>query len=115
MMEGLVYVVSVWLLVVGIVGVVRSAHLIHIAGCMGVAQSATYVMLIGAGWRVHGKPPIFEHGDLAHAAVDPIVQSLTLTDIVVGATFLALLLALSVQTYKRFGTLHPRGLRDLRG
>jgi len=40
-----------------------------------------------------------------------VVQALTLTDVVVGTTVTALLLALSVQAHKRYGTLDPRKLR----
>jgi multicomponent Na+:H+ antiporter subunit C len=48
-------------------------------------------------------------------AVDPVVQSLVLTDVVVGVTVSALLLALVVQEHKRFGTLDPEELRAMRG
>jgi multicomponent Na+:H+ antiporter subunit C len=47
-------------------------------------------------------------------AVDPVVKALTLTDIVVGATVTALLLAIAVQVEKRFGTLDPDELDPLR-
>jgi multicomponent Na+:H+ antiporter subunit C len=47
--------------------------------------------------------------------VDPVVQALTLTDVVVEATVAALLLALAVQTQKRFGTVDPDRLGALRG
>ena len=47
--------------------------------------------------------------------VDPVVQALTLTDIVVEATVAALLLALAVQAHKRFGTVDPDRLQVLRG
>jgi multicomponent Na+:H+ antiporter subunit C len=46
--------------------------------------------------------------------VDPVVQALVLTDIVVGATVSALLLALALQVRKRKGTLDPHRLRPLR-
>jgi multicomponent Na+:H+ antiporter subunit C len=39
---------------------------------------------------------------------------LTLTDVVVGATVTALLLAVAVQVFKRFGTLDPDELDPLR-
>jgi multicomponent Na+:H+ antiporter subunit C len=48
-------------------------------------------------------------------AVDPVVQALVLTDIVVEVTVTALLLALAIQAHKRFGTLDPDELRVLRG
>jgi multicomponent Na+:H+ antiporter subunit C len=47
--------------------------------------------------------------------VDPLVQALALTDVVVGATVSALLLALAVQSHKRSGTLDPDQLRTLHG
>jgi multicomponent Na+:H+ antiporter subunit C len=47
--------------------------------------------------------------------VDPVVQALTLVDVVVEATVSALLLAMAVQADKRFGTIDPEKLRPLRG
>ena len=46
-------------------------------------------------------------------AVDPTVQVLVLTDIVIEATVTGLLLALAVQAHKRFGSVDPRDLRAL--
>jgi multicomponent Na+:H+ antiporter subunit C len=48
-------------------------------------------------------------------AVDPVVQALALTDVVVEAAVTALLLAFAVQAHKRFGTLDPEELRQLQG
>jgi multicomponent Na+:H+ antiporter subunit C len=47
--------------------------------------------------------------------VDPVVQALCLTDIVVSATVTALLLALSLQIAKQHGTTDPDELSALRG
>ena len=46
--------------------------------------------------------------------VDPTVQVLVLTDIVIEATVSALLLALVVQAHRRFGSVDPADLRPLR-
>ena len=51
---------------------------------------------------------------LGSKAVDPVVQVLVLTDIVIEATVTAMLLALAVQAHKRFGSLDPQELRALR-
>jgi len=48
-------------------------------------------------------------------AVDPVVQALALTDVVVEAAVTALLLAFAVQAHKRFGTLDPQELVSLKG
>ena len=47
--------------------------------------------------------------------VDPIVQALMLTDIVVEATVMALLLAMAVQIYEKLGKVDPAELRVMRG
>jgi multicomponent Na+:H+ antiporter subunit C len=47
--------------------------------------------------------------------VDPIVQALMLTDIVVEVTVMALLLSLAVQIHKRHGTLNPDRLSKISG
>lgn len=109
------WVITAWLLGVGIFGVIRSQNLIHQVLCLTVIQSATYVLLLAIGYRSGAAAPIFVSAPPGTAAVDPVVQALTLTDIVVEATVLALLLSLAVQTWKRFDTLDPERLRALRG
>ena len=61
-----------------------------------------------------GTAPIFLDVPVGTKAVDPVVGALTLTDIVVGATVSALLLALAVQAHKHHGTLDPEDLKPER-
>jgi multicomponent Na+:H+ antiporter subunit C len=114
-MSVLAYLVAVWLFIVGIYGVVSSRHLVHLVTCLSVTQASTYVLLLGIGYRTGGAAPIF--GDIPQSTpvVDPVVQALTLTDVVVSATVSALLLALAVQAHKRFGSVDPDELNALRG
>jgi len=114
-MSVLAYLVAVWLLVVGIYGVVTSRHLVHLVMCLSVAQASTYVLLLGIGYRKGGQAPIFGDIPSSTPVVDPVVQALTLTDVVVEATVVAVLLALTVQAHKRFGTSDPDALGALRG
>lgn len=111
------YIVAVWLLFVGALGIVRSRNLIHAVISLSISQSGTYVLLLTVGFQTGASPPVF--GEPASKptvdVVDPVVQAMTLTDIVVSATVTALLLALAVQIYKRHGTLDPDELRALRG
>lgn len=109
------YLVVIWLLLVGLYGVVTSRNLIHMVVCLSVAQSSTYVLLLAIGYKDEGTAPIFYDIPQKTPVVDPVVQALTLTDVVVGATVTALLLALAVQAHKRTGTLDPDALRPLRG
>lgn len=105
------YVVAAWLFVIGLYGVVTSRNVIHIIMCLSVIQSSTYVVILSVGYRLHAGPPIFDSVPVGTPAVDPVVHALTLTDIVVGATMVALLLALAIQMHKRTGSLDPEDLR----
>jgi multicomponent Na+:H+ antiporter subunit C len=102
------YLVAVWLLAAGLWGVIRSRDYIHLIICLMVLQASTYVLLLSVGYLNHGRAPIFT-SDIAPNArvVDPVVQALTLTDVVVEATVVALLLALVLQANKRYGTIDP--------
>jgi len=105
----------VWLLLVGLFGIVTSKNLIHLALCLSIAQSGTYVLLLAIGYRSHGTAPIFADVPRTRRAVDPVVQSLALTDIVVGVTVAALLIALAVKAHEHKGTLDPNELREMQG
>lgn len=107
------WLVAAWLLGVGLYGIVTSRNYVHLIGCLSVVQSATYVLLLATGYRRGAGPPIFYTHPPGTPAVDPVVQALVLTDIVIGATVTALLLALVLQLHKRRGTLDPEALRPL--
>jgi multicomponent Na+:H+ antiporter subunit C len=109
----LAYLIPGWILLVGVYGIVTSRNLVHAVVCLSVAQSATYVLLLTIGYRRQATAPVFSDIKPTGNVVDPIVQALTLTDIVVGATVTALLLALTVQVAKRRGTVDPDRLRSL--
>lgn len=113
-MSFLAYAVTVWILMVGLYGIVTSRNLIHLVVCLSVAQSSTYVLLLAIGYRTGFAAPVFIDIPRDTPAVDPVVQALTLTDIVVGGTVTALLLAVAVQMEKRLETLDPDELDPLR-
>jgi multicomponent Na+:H+ antiporter subunit C len=113
------FLVVAWIVAVGLYGIVTSRDLIHQIVCLIVVQSSTYVLLLGVGYVTGGVAPYFfdisPHA-LSHArAVDPVVQALALTDVVVEAAVTALLLSFAVQAHKRFGTLDPHELAPFKG
>jgi multicomponent Na+:H+ antiporter subunit C len=114
-MTWLPYVVAGWLFVVGLYGVVTSRNLVHLIICLTVVQSSTYVLLLAIGFRAGAAAPVFADIPSGTPAVDPIVQALMLTDVVVEVTVTALLLALAVQAHERSGKLDPNDLGIIRG
>lgn len=110
------YLVAGALLLMGAAGIVRSRNLVHAVVCLSVAQSGTYVLLLAIGYQRHASAPVFGSTSApSKNVVDPVVQALCLTDIVVSATVTSVLLALSIQIAKRHRTVDPDELAALRG
>ena len=110
------YCVACWLLLAGAYGIVRSRNMVHTVVSLSVAQSGAYVLLLAVGYQRGATAPVFGSTTAPSTrVVDPVVQAMTLTDIVVSATVTALLLALAIQVNKRQGTVDPNELPALKG
>ncbi|MGC1782427.1 MAG: cation:proton antiporter subunit C [Acidobacteriaceae bacterium] len=109
------YIVAAWLFCCGLYGIVTSRHLVHTVVCLAILQTSTYVLLLNIGFRSGGAAPVFADIPPGTLTVDPLVQALMLTDIVVEATVFALLLSMLVKSYEKAGTMRPEDLRILRG
>ena len=73
-------------------------------------------LLTTIGYRPGVPAPIFTDGITpGGAAVDPVIQALMLTDVVVEATVVALLLAITVRIHRRAGTADPSHIDIMRG
>ena len=109
------YLLAAWLFLVGLYGVTTSRNFVQLVMCLSVTQSSTYVLFLQVGYRVHATAPIFKDVPLGTRAVDPVVQSLVLTDIVVGVVVSALILSLALQIHKRTGSLDPDDIHAMEG
>jgi multicomponent Na+:H+ antiporter subunit C len=109
------YLVAAWILACGLYGLATNRDLIHQIICLIVVQSSTYVMLLAAGYVTGGIAPYFSDVPGTPKAVDPVVQALALTDVVVEAAVTALLASFAIQAHKRFGTLDPQDLAEFKG
>ncbi len=110
------YCVGGWLLLAGAYGIARSRNLVHTVVCLSVAQSGTYVLLLSVGYQnAAGAPVLGSTQPVTRNVGDPVVQAMTLTDIVVSATVTAVLLALAIQINKRQGTMDADELSALGG
>jgi len=111
--SALPYMVAGWLLLAGLYGAATSRHLVHLVVCLSVMQASTVVLLVAIGYRNDASAPYTQALPAGTPVVDPVVQALTLTDIVVEATVAAMLLALAVQAHRRFGSVDPDRLTAL--
>lgn len=112
------FAAAVILFLVGLYGVVTTPNLVRILLNLGIMESATYLMLIALGYRAGASAPIYYEPKMVPGqtpAVDPIMQALALTSIVIGVVTLALALSLIIHAARQYRTLDARRIRDLRG
>jgi multicomponent Na+:H+ antiporter subunit C len=115
MLDYLPYAVAAWIFLWGLYGIVTSKNLVHQVVCLAILQTSTYVLLLGIGYKAGGTAPVFADIPVGTVVVDPLVQALMLTDVVVEATVMALLLAMVVKANELAGTVDPDELRILTG
>ena len=109
------YFVAAWLFCCGLYGIITSRNLVHSVMCLAILQSSTYVLLLAVGFRKGGAAPIFADWlSPGQLTVDPVVQALMLTDVVVEAVVVALLLAMVVKAHEKSGSVSPDDLRTMR-
>ena len=111
----LAYAVAAWVFLWGLYGIVTSKNLVHQVVCLAILQTSTYVLLLAIGFKVGGTAPVFADIPVGTLVVDPLVQALMLTDVVVEGTVMALLLSMVVKANEVAGTVDPEELRILMG
>ena len=115
----MIYSLCLLLILVGLYGVVASRQTVKIVISIVILQHGVHLLLLLIGYRDGGLPPILDSGQTATSfaglAVDPLPQALVLTSIVIGLGVLALMVALCVRLYERYGTFDITEIRRLRG
>ena len=125
-MGTLIYLLTFALLVVGLYAVVAKKNLIRIIVGVLILDYAVNLLLVLIGYRAPagaaatiGQAPILADGQtadqLARTAVDPLPQAMILTSIVIGLGLTALMVALAVRLYEKYGTFDITKIRRLRG
>jgi multicomponent Na+:H+ antiporter subunit C len=115
----MIYSLCLLLILVGLYGVVASRQTVKILISLLIMQHGVHLLLLLIGYRDGGMPPIMNSGEtvttFAGLAVDPLPQALVLTSIVIGLGVLALMVALCVRLYERYGTFDITKINRLRG
>ena len=115
----MIYSLGLLLILVGLYGVVSSRNTLKIVIGLLVMEHGVHLLFILIGYRTGGSPPIVDPGMtptmFSAGAVDPLPQALVLTSIVIGLGVLALMVALCVRLYERYGTFDLAAMTRLRG
>jgi multicomponent Na+:H+ antiporter subunit C len=86
----------------GMFGVLLRRNVLKTIISLGVVSTGVNMLMITRGYVSGCTAPILGDG---RCMVDPIPQALTLTSIVIGASVMALALAIAVRIYEKRGTL----------
>jgi len=115
----MIYSLCLLLILIGLYGVIASRQTLKIVVSLMIMNHGVHLLLLLIGYRQGGSPPIVDPGsviaDFVSGAMDPIPQALVLTSIVIGLGILAMMVALCVRLYERYGTFDVTEIRRLRG
>ena len=115
----MIYSLCFVLIAVGLYGMVVKKNVVKIVISLAIMEYGINLLLILIGYRagVPSQPPIVDRAtDLAtFAPVDPLPQALVVTSIVISLGVLALMVAVCIRLYERYGTFDITEMRRLRG
>jgi len=113
------YILCTILLLLGVYGVIAKKNLVKIVIGLLIIEYATNLMLILIGYRTGGTAPIVSNAEEAALEasnfVDPLPQALIVTSIVIGLGISALVIAICLRLYEKYGTFDILQIRRLRG
>lgn len=113
-----VYFLCIVLFCVGLYAVVTKKNLIKIIIGIGIMEYAVNLFIILVGYKHGAKFPIISKGDVGSGAlnmVDPLTQALVLTAIVIGLATMALMVAVAIRLYEKYGTFDITEIKRLKG
>lgn len=110
-----IYFLCLVLFCIGLYCVLRKRNLIKIIIGLGIIEYAVNLFFVLVGYRVQGRSPILSKDQTILNMVDPIPQALVLTAIVIGLAVTALIVAIAVRIYERYGTFDITRIRSLKG
>jgi multisubunit Na+/H+ antiporter MnhC subunit len=109
------YILCFVLFLVGLYGSVTQRNLIKIAISLSVMEFSTFLFFALLGYIDGGIAPIVNPAEPDKIYVDPLPQALVLTAIVIGLATTALLMAIIIRLYRKYGTFDIREIKNLRG
>lgn len=111
----MVYFLCLVLFSIGLYCILVKKNLIKIIIGIAIVEYAVNLMFILAGYRLGGRAPILAPDQIVENMVDPLPQALVLTAIVIGLATTALIVAIAVRIYDRYGTFDITKIRRLKG
>jgi multisubunit Na+/H+ antiporter MnhC subunit len=111
----IVYLLCFILFLTGLYGVITRRNLIKIAISLSIMEFSSFLFLALIGYVDGGVAPIVDPADPVKTYVDPLPQALVLTAIVIGLATTAMLMAVIIRIYRKYGTFDIRQIKNLKG
>ena len=111
----MIYLLCLVLFCVGLYCILVKRNLIKIIIGLAIIEYAVNLFFILVGYRVHARAPILDKAQDITYMVDPLVQALVLTAIVIGLATTALIVAIAIRIYDKYGTFDITKINKLKG
>lgn len=111
----ILYLLCLTLFSLGIYCVLRKRNIIKIIIGIIIAEYAVNLFFILVAYRLNGRSPIYSPDQKILNMVDQLPQALVLTAIVIGLASTALLVAIAMRIYEKYGTFDITKIRELKG
>ncbi|MBN2036920.1 MAG: cation:proton antiporter subunit C [Chitinispirillaceae bacterium] len=109
------YILCLVLFGVGLYCIVVKKNIVKIILGVAILEYAVNLLFILFGYRMNGRAPILDKVQPIQNMVDPLPQALVLTAIVIGLATTALMVALAIKLYEKYGTFDVSKIKKLRG
>lgn len=109
------YILCLILFCIGLYCVLRKRNIIKIIIGIGIIEYAVNLFFILVAYRFQGRSPIYSSLGEIKNMVDPLPQALVLTAIVIGLAVTALIVAIAIRIYDKYGTFDITKINKLRG
>jgi len=110
-----IYLLCLALFCVGLYCILRKRNIIKIIVGIIIAEYAVNLFFILTSYKMDGRAPIFASDQEVLNMVDPLPQALVLTAIVIGLASTALLIAIAMRLYEKYGTFDITKIKELKG
>jgi len=109
------YILCTILFSLGLYCILRKRNIIKIIIGVIKAEYAVNLFFVLIGYRVEGRAPIHAPDQKILNMVDPLPQAIVLTAIVIGLATTALLIAIAMRIYEKYGTFDITKIKELKG
>jgi len=112
-----VYGSAIIVMLIGFYAVLVKKSLLKIVIGLSIVDSGLHLLIVSLGYLKNGTAPIFSQGFLELAdkpMVDPLLQALVLTAIVIGFGVTAVALSLVIRLWRHHHTLYIDEIKNLK-